>query len=70
MDTMPNSNNRYLLAITIGLILIFIALILNFGMFLYLMDSYFTEMTGVMQIRGEITNQMVQACRQMMQNAP
>jgi hypothetical protein len=70
MDTMPNSNNRYLLAITIGLILIFIALILNFGMFLYLMDSYFTEMTGVMQIRGEITNQMVQACRQLMQNAP
>jgi hypothetical protein len=70
MDTMPTSNNRYLLAIIIGLVLIFIALILNFGLFLYLMDSYFMEMTGVMQIRGEITNQMVQACRQLMQNAP
>jgi hypothetical protein len=70
MDTMPTSNNRYLLAIIIGLVLIFIALILNFGLFLYLMDSYFTEMTGVMQIRGEITNQMVQACRQLMQNSP
>lgn len=70
MDTMPTSNTRYLPAIAIGLILIFIALILNFGMFLYLMDRYFTEMTVMMQIRGEITNQMVQACRQLMQNSP
>jgi hypothetical protein len=70
MDMMHTSNNRYLLAIIIGLVLIFIALILNFGLFLYLMDSYFMEMTGVVRIRGEITNQMVQACRQLMQNAP
>ena len=70
MDTAPTSNPRYMLAITIGLILVFIALLLNFGMFLYLTNKYFMEMHGVMQIRGEITNQMVQACRQLMQNSP
>jgi hypothetical protein len=70
MDTTPTSNSRYMLAITIGLILVFIALILNFVMFLYLADKYFMEMRAVMQIRGQITNQMVQACRQLMQNSP
>lgn len=70
METTNTSHSRYLLAITIGLILVFIALILNFGMFLYLTDKYFMEMNGVMQVRGLITNQMVQACRQLMQNSP
>jgi hypothetical protein len=70
MDTTTTSNSRYMVAITVGLILVFIALILNFGMFLYLTDRYFMEMYGVMQIRGQITNQMVQACRQLMQNSP
>lgn len=69
MDTTTTSN-RYMTAITIGLFLIFIALILNFAMFLYLINKYFMEMNVVMQIRGEITNQMVQACRQLMQNSP
>ena len=70
MDSADNPNRRYMVGITTGLILIFIALILNFGMLLYLADTYFMEMYGVMQIRGEITNQMVQACRQLMQNSP
>lgn len=70
MDPIPTSNSRYMIAITSGLILIFIALILNFVMSLYLINKYFTEMNGGMQIRGEITNQMVQACRQLMQNSP
>ncbi len=73
MNTMPVSNSRQTIILIVMFILVFLLLVLNIGILLYLINGNFMEMNGMLDIfglRNKITNQMVQSCRELMQNVP
>jgi hypothetical protein len=73
MNAIPASSNRNVVILIGMLIAIFLVLALNIVVLLYMINGNFMEMNGMLDIfglRGYITNQMVQSCRELMQNVP
>jgi ABC-type transport system involved in multi-copper enzyme maturation permease subunit len=72
---MPDNSSRNMMILIVILILVVLVLALIVGFMIYLMIGG-TINTGsmldviVMKMRGQIINQMVQSCRELMQNSP